>query len=264
MPAILRYGISGLFVLAMSMGVVAVTQQEQQEGNQEATAAQAPERLATPAKPQNSATNRPSYEVALEVDGLLLGEVIGLDPETGVPTRLANMAVAFARDGVMIARARTDDAGRFQAAGLEPGVYSMLVASATDVDANGPNANLRGLAAMGIRVLPNQVVAQSDGDSAVRFSGMLQGGNVFTVPVISRTDFPLLMDMAGASGLQPVVAAGAPGAGATTGAATGGGGAAGAVGGGFPAAGFAPPGGGSSAPGFAGDLSPDLATSAEQ
>lgn len=254
MANIFKYCVSGLFVLAMSVGVVAVTQQDEQANPPQDQAA-VPNEL--PIQPPKDNVQKTWFDVAMQVDGLVMGTIIGIDPETQERIRLANMNVVIARDGAVAGRARTDDAGRFQVAGLEPGIYTVLVAGSSDED--GPTSDLRGFAAFSIQVWPNRIVAQADDDAPVQFASMQQGGGTFTVAVAPRSIFPLLMELAGETGLTPVAApaAGAPGAG--LGAAGAGGGAA-AAGGAFPFAGFAPPGGGSSAPGFAGGFAPSAAT----
>ncbi|MGQ9574323.1 MAG: carboxypeptidase regulatory-like domain-containing protein [Thermoguttaceae bacterium] len=92
-----------------------------------------------PEIPAPKQAKRPAV-VRLHVDGNLAGRVSSLDASGNrVPARAQ---ISFFRNGEVVAVAHSDEQGRFQVTGLEPGVYSVVASGA------------EGFAAVSVQVLP--------------------------------------------------------------------------------------------------------------
>lgn len=108
------------------------------------------------------------YELALRADGMLAGRVTQIDSEGNLEA-VQLVDVMFIQGGRVIVRAKPDEAGMFEVAGLTPGVFSMVITGKA------------GMAACAVRVLSNTTplgssptptfvigaVPASDGSSAV-------------------------------------------------------------------------------------------------
>ncbi len=68
-----------------------------------------------------------SHQVRLTSDGMLPGKVIVFDPSSGASRSITNVTVTFLKVGTVFEIAKPSEQGVFQASGLVPGVYGIVV-----------------------------------------------------------------------------------------------------------------------------------------
>jgi hypothetical protein len=110
------------------------------------------------------------YRVRL-LDGTLAGQLISLMEESQQPSMLDTNIILF-RDGKVIARALSDDRGRFAFGDLEPGIYGIVAA--------GP----AGYAAFSFEAIAEPGFVQRPNRQGHQFVALMQGGVVDVVPVV--------------------------------------------------------------------------------
>lgn len=155
----------------------------------------------------------------LHADGSVKGQVVKAGPRSEAKQALPGMQVSFIRDGVVIANATTDQEGQFSIPGIEPGIYSFVVAGG------------EGFAAFAVGAVRPVEQAQAR-TRRFEFVAAAVQTPIVTVCPVPPGDFTLLNTLANATPMQnvqgpaPMATGGAPGGGA-------GGGGGGAGGGGF-------------------------------
>ena len=153
----------------------------------------------TPSAPAGQSENLPAPSggaqaaarstIYLGSDGNLAGRVFLLTPQgTRVPVQ---GDVSFVQDGRVVLQTRSDDRGMYQAVGLRPGVYSVVVMS----DAGGSVSQ--------VQVLPFDPNAEPT-------------AMILELPVVPGTDMQMLTQMLGQQivpppAMPPAMPAGAPG-----------------------------------------------------
>lgn len=124
--------------------------------------------------------------IHLSVDGLLTGRFEAADPQTGELVRALRLEVLFLQNGRLVARAVPGESGVFQATGLHPGVYSMVVLG--DV----------GFLAYAIEVLPPAELPLNDA-----------GGQIHAA-IVPPIDFPVVRQLIREHAPRPGVAQSVP------------------------------------------------------
>lgn len=171
------------------------------------------------AKDLDRVTEHGDFE--LHADGSVKGQVVKAGPRSEPKQALPGMQVSFIRDGVVVANGTTDQDGQFSIPGIEPGIYSFVVAGS------------EGFAALAVGAVRPVEQAQAR-TRRFEFVAAAVQTPVVTVGTVPPGDFALLNSLANANAnpanqnAAPMAVNGAPGGGGAGGA---GGGAAG--GGGF-------------------------------
>ena len=101
-----------------------------------------------------------NYRIRLTEDGLILGTISAAGAESGTTTALTDLSIWLSHHGEAIAQVKSDDQGRFQIAGVSPGVYSLVASSQ------------HGYLAFGLQVLPHRKeAADPPGKEMIRRNG---------------------------------------------------------------------------------------------
>lgn len=139
----------GLVVSALGMGAAAGVYSTVQGSRAQVEVRPAVETTETDTEPvlaqaegDSFASRLRNHRIRLSADGFLPGRINLVDAETGAVRVLTDIKVMFIQNGQVKATAVPGEGGMFQAAGLQPGVYSLA--------AIGPE----GYVAYGLEVLP--------------------------------------------------------------------------------------------------------------
>jgi len=177
----------GLVVSCLGMGAVAGVYSSVQPNKSAVPVkpAVATTEEATPVAAQSEgdsfASRLRSHRIRLSSDGFLPGRINLVDAETGAVRVLKDVKVMFIQDGQVKATAVPGEGGTFQAAGLQPGVYSLA--------AIGPE----GYVAYGLEILPpaapNPVLPAAEKDQTASLDGVVE-----TEPVYQEVTSVLSID----------------------------------------------------------------------
>jgi hypothetical protein len=156
----------------------------------------------------------------LHADGSVKGQVVKAAPRSEAKQALPGMHVSFIREGQVVANATTDQDGGFSIPGLEPGIFSFVVAGS------------EGFATFAVGAVRPVEQAQAR-TRRFEFVAAAVQTPVVTICPVPGSDFSLLNVLANANGSSNGRAPSAPMAGNGGGGAGGGGGGGAAGGGGF-------------------------------
>lgn len=166
----------GLVVSCLGMGAVAGVYSSVQPNKaavpvKPAVATASDEPVLAQAEGDSFASRLRSHRIRLSNDGFLPGRINLVDAETGAVRVLQDIKVMFIQDGQVKSTAVPGEGGMFQAAGLQPGVYSLA--------AIGPE----GYVAYGLEILPpaapNPVLPAAEKDQTASVDGFVETEPVF-------------------------------------------------------------------------------------